>query len=104
MSAEVATTAAEWLRDIQASLLERATAFRDSNIVDVESPEQFREVVAAGKWARAWWAGTDAQERQLKEETGATIRCFPLEQPEGSGKCFLTGGDASEVALFARAY
>jgi len=101
---EVGARATEWLTDIQASLLARATEFRDSNIVDVETPEQFREVVTSGKWARAWWAGTDGQERGLKEETGATIRCFPLDQPGGTGRCFLTGEDASEVALFAKAY
>jgi prolyl-tRNA synthetase len=103
-TSEVGVQARAWLDDIQASLLKRATEFRDGNIVDVANPDQFREVIAAGKWARAWWAGTDAQERALKEETGATIRCFPMEQPGGTGACFLTGAEASEVALFARAY
>ncbi|MBC6955941.1 MAG: hypothetical protein DWB44_07165, partial [Chloroflexi bacterium] len=39
-----------------------------------------------------------------KEDTGASLRCFPLDQPGGSGKCFLTGKTADRVALFARAY
>ncbi len=103
-TAEVGHTAIEWLKDIQASLLQRAIEFRDSNIVDVENADQFRDVVGSGKWARAWWAGSDAQERQLKEETGATLRCYPLEQPGGTGACFLTGAEAGEVALFSRAY
>lgn len=40
----------------------------------------------------------------MKEETGATLRCFPLEQPKQGGICFLTGQQAQEVALFAKAY
>jgi prolyl-tRNA synthetase len=103
-TAEVGATAIAWLADIQAALLKRATEFRDRNIVDVTSHEQFRQVIEAGQWARMWWAGSDAQERALKEETGATIRCFPIDQPGGSGTCFTSGAEATEVALFARAY
>lgn len=103
-TAETGRTAIEWLNDIQATLLQRATEFRDSNIVDVEHADQFREVVGSGKWARVWWAGTDGQERALKEETGATLRCYPKDQPGGAGRCFLTGAAAQEVALFGKAY
>lgn len=101
---DVGRVAIEWLADIQQSLLERAIQFRDSNIVDVETPERFAEVIANGQWARAWWAGTGTDERKLKDETGATLRCFPLSQPGGTGRCFLTGAEASEVAVFAKAY
>lgn len=40
----------------------------------------------------------------MKEETSATLRCFPFDQPQHSGVCFLTGAPAKEVALFAKAY
>ncbi len=103
-TAEVAVTARQWLEEIQRDLLRRAIDFRDANIVDVTSVEQFRQVVAEGKWARCRWAGTDGEERALKEETGATIRCFPIDQPGGTAPCFLTGQEATEVALFAKAY
>lgn len=99
-----ATHATNWLEDIQKSLLERATAFRDENIVDVETMDGLREVIGENKWARVWWAGTDDQERAIKEETGGTIRCFPTDQPGGTGRCVLTGEEAKEVALFAKAY
>lgn len=98
------THAANWLDDIQKNLLAKATAFRDENIVDVETMDQLRETIAANKWARVWWAGTDEQERGIKEETGGTIRCFPIDQPGGTGRCVLTGEEAKEVALFAKAY
>ncbi len=63
-----------------------------------------RHCAAAGKWARGPWAGSDAQETQIKEETGATLRCFPFDQPEGPKTCFLTGQPATEVAIFSKAY
>jgi prolyl-tRNA synthetase len=100
----VNTHAAAWLDDIQQSLLKRATDFRDENIVDVETMDQLREVIGANKWGRVWWAGTDDQERAIKEETGGTIRCFPTDQPGGTGRCVFTGQEAKEVALFAKAY
>ncbi len=100
----VNTHAVNWLEDIQKNLLEKATAFRDANITDVETMDGLREVIADNKWARVWWAGTDAQERAIKEETGGTIRCFPVDQPGGTGRCVLTGEEAKEVALFAKAY
>ncbi len=103
-TAETGTTAVAWLEDIQRSLLEKAIAFRDANIVDVSSYDELKAAVAENKWARGWWAGSDEQEREIKAETGATIRCFPMEQPGGSGTCFFTGGEAAEVALFAKAY
>ena len=40
----------------------------------------------------------------MKEATTATLRCFPFDQPASVGKCFYTGADATEVAIFAKAY
>ena len=92
------------LADIQAGMLRQATAFRDANIVDVASYAELQAAVAAGQWARGGWAGSDAQEEQIKEETGATLRCFPFDQPEGAQTCLMTGGPAEEVAIFAKSY
>ena len=102
--AEVAVQARQWLDDIQATLLQRAIQFRDENIIHVADWEHFQSVVTRNQWARVWWAGSDEQERTIKEQTGATLRCFPLQQPAGGGTCFYTGEAAEQVALFARAY
>lgn len=102
--AEVGTAAQAMLDEIQANMLARATAFRDSNIIDVTTMEQFNAVVSNNQWARVWWAGTSEQETQIKNETGATLRCIPLDQPGGTGVCVLTGQAATEIALFAKAY
>lgn len=92
------------LVEIQENMLRQATEFRDANIHDISSYDELKEVVEKGGWARGWWAGTDAQEVTIREETGATLRCIPFDQPEGSGTCFLSGEPAKEVALFAKAY
>ncbi len=100
----VLAAAQELLADIQRSLLDDARAFRDAHIQDASSYDELREIVAAGEWARANWAGTDDEELLVKEETGATIRCFPFEQPDSLGECVISGRSAEKVALFAKAY
>jgi prolyl-tRNA synthetase len=52
--------------------------------VDVASYDELKAAVAKGKWARGGWAGSDEQEKQIKEETQAsgcgvsprTCRCW----------------------------
>jgi prolyl-tRNA synthetase len=100
----IAAAVHELLAEVQANLLQQATAFRDAHIQDVKTYDDLRQVIEAGEWARGWWAGSDADERRVKEETGATIRCFPFDQPAGPGACLLTGQPAREAALFAKAY
>ena len=92
------------LDDIQRNLLEDATSFRDKHICDASSYDELRQVIESGAWARAWWGGSDADELAVKDETGATLRCFPFEQPDGGGQCIMTGQNAQRVALFAKAY
>jgi len=102
--AEAPERIARLLEEIQAALLQRATEFRDANIHDVASYDELKAVIAAGGWGRGWWGGATEDEVRIKEETGATIRCIPFEQPDGAGVCFYTGRPAEKVALFAKAY
>jgi prolyl-tRNA synthetase len=92
------------LEDVQANMFKQAQDFRDSNIHDVKTYDEARQVIEAGGWARGWWNGSDDDERRVKEETGATLRCIPFDQPDGDGECFFTGALSQQVALFAKAY
>lgn len=47
---------------------------------------------------------SDEDEFKVKEETGATIRCFPFEQPSETRSCLMSGNSADEVAIFAKSY
>lgn len=91
------------LDEIQASLLAKATTFRDANTRDVASYDEFKKAVEFG-FARAFWCGAANCEAKIKEETKATMRCIPFEQESGSGACILCGKPAKERAIFARAY
>ncbi|KXK23567.1 MAG: prolyl-tRNA synthetase, partial [Chloroflexi bacterium OLB15] len=92
------------LDEIQASMLAQATAFRDANIFDVHSYDELRDVVEAGGFARGWWNGSNEDIARIKQETSATHRCYPLEQPGGEGTCLISGKPANKIAIFARAY
>jgi prolyl-tRNA synthetase len=91
------------LADVQNALLERARQFRDGNTHDANNYDDFKEVIQTG-FARVWWAGSNEDEQRVQEETKATLRCIPIEQPGGSGICFFTGQPADKIAIFARAY
>ncbi|MFH1171812.1 MAG: His/Gly/Thr/Pro-type tRNA ligase C-terminal domain-containing protein, partial [bacterium] len=59
----------ETLAAIQQNLLARATAFRDTNTVDVSTWKEFVEHIQNGKFVRAFWDGTAATEHTIKEKT-----------------------------------
>ena len=49
-------------------------------------------------------AGTDSDEDQVKQDTQATLRCFPFDSSASDGPCFLTGSADAKTAIFAKAY
>ncbi len=93
----------DMLRNIQDSLLARATKFRDANISEPSDYDAFQEAVTQG-FARAWWCGNVACEDKVKDDTRATTRCIPSDQPGGNGACIVCGQSAEEITIFARAY
>lgn len=100
---QLAKQVREMLADIQSSLLAKATEFRDANIHDPKDYAELKEVVQNG-WALSWWCGSADCEAKIKEETKATTRCIPLDQPGGSGPCIYCGAPASEKVYFAKSY
>ncbi len=91
------------LDDIHANMLRKATEFRDAHIFEPETYDEFREVVGRG-WAYVWWCGSPECEARIKEDTKATNRVIPLEQPGGEGRCIYCGAPARLKAIFAKAY
>jgi len=101
--AGLAAAVADLLVEVQASMLARAIAFRDANIHDPGSFAELAAVVRDG-WAFSWWCGRKECEAKVKDETKATTRNMPLDQPAGSGKCIVCGEPAEKKVYFARAY
>ena len=101
--AGIAEAARSVLAMIQSDMLKRATEFREANTHEPKSYAEFKSIVEDG-FARAWWCGERQCEAEIKEETKATTRCLPLDQPGGSGVCVHCGKPAAEVAIFGKAY
>ena len=91
------------LVDIQHNLYDRALTFRTNHTADVATYDDLKAQVERG-FARCYWAGTIEDEKQIQEETKATIRCIPLDQPSSTGKCVYTGRETTQQVIFARAY
>jgi len=95
----------ELLEEIQQNLFNRALSFRNDHITEVNSFEEFKEVIEnKGGFVSAHWDGTIETENKIKELTKATIRCIPNKAKEEVGTCVLTGEKSSRKVLFAKAY
>jgi len=96
-------TVKETLDTIQTAMLQAATEFRDANIHDPADYEELKQIVQKG-WALAWWCESAECEAKVKEDTKATTRVIPFDQPEDSGKCVICGKEAHKKVYFAKAY
>ncbi len=91
------------LEEIHNAMYEKAQGFLERHTYRPKDYDEFKEVVKDG-FARVWWDGATADETRIKEETKATLRCLPLETPEGRGTCFYSGRETNQVAVFGRGY
>ena len=99
----LAATVSEMLGTIQATMLQQATEFRDTNIHDPKDYEELKQAVTSG-WALSWWCESKDCEARVKEDTKATTRVIPFDQPEGTEKCIVCGEKAEKKVYFAKAY
>jgi len=91
------------LVEIQKALFDRALAFREANTFEPKEYGELKDIVEKG-FAFAYWCGSAACEEKIKQEMKATLRCIPLGQNTGPGKCLVCNEAAAEKAYFARAY
>lgn len=95
---------ANLLEDIQNNIYTKARNFRDSHIFEVNSYDEFKELIEKGGFVLAHWDGTTETEERVKEETKATIRCIPLDGDTTPGTCIFTGKPSERRVIFARNY
>jgi prolyl-tRNA synthetase len=100
---DIAGMVGNMLNEIQAGMLAKALAFRESRTLEPKDYAEFKTAVETG-FARSFWCGSANCEAKIKEETKATMRCIPLEQAGGDGKCIFCGNAAKEKGIFAKAY
>ena len=99
--------ATDILQEIHDTLLQRATEFRDANMVPCDSLDAFHAHWAQDNpgWLITPWGGTPEQEDELSKQHKITIRCLPLDQQDGQeAKCFLTGHGTKARAIWGRSY
>jgi prolyl-tRNA synthetase len=93
------------LDEIQENLYKKAFDFREEHITEVNTFEEFKEVLKTkGGFISAHWDGTAETEEKIKELTKATIRCIPLDAKEKEGKCVFSGNKSVRRVLFSKAY
>lgn len=95
----------ELLARIQNDLFEKALSYRNEHITEVNSFEEFKEVLENKTgFVAAHWDGTAETEEKIKDLTKATIRCIPLDRKLEEGTCVFSGGKSVGRVLFAKAY
>ena len=94
------------LDTIQKNMYDKALAFRDANVIKVDTWEEFKQKIENGGFLLCHWDGTSETEEKIKEETKATIRCIPIDSCvcEEDGKCVYSGKPSKRRVIFARAY
>ena len=93
------------LTTIQEDIYKKALTFRDENITEVNSYEEFKKVLEEkGGFISAHWDGSAEEEEQIKNETKATIRCIPLKNKLENGTSLISGKESQQRVIFAKAY
>jgi prolyl-tRNA synthetase len=102
---QVASVLAGMVESVQAGLFKRALDFREANTHATNDWSEFKEIIGGdGGFVKAYWNGSAEVEEKIKNETKATIRCIPFDQPEEGGKCIFTGEPATRQVIFSKAY
>ena len=102
------------LQQIQSNLLEEATEFRDTNMQNIDSMEEFIKFFTPsnkekpeihGGFALCHWAGSNEEEEKIAKDYKVTIRCIPHgDQFSEEGTCILTGKPSNRRVVFSKAY
>ncbi len=94
------------LVEIQENIFHQAKLLRETRSYKVDTFETFKNILEGDNpgFIYAHWDGTTETELKIKEETGATIRCIPLDNPKEDGVCVYSGKPSTQRVVFAKAY
>lgn len=106
--ADVTEAVAELLKEIQTNLFDKALKMREEKTSTAENIDEFKKNLKENPgFIKAMWCGDRSCEDNIKEETGASIRCIPFDNEQEvlfEGQCVCCGKPAGKMAYFARAY
>jgi prolyl-tRNA synthetase len=98
------------LEEMQKRLYEKSQKFTLENTHEVESYDEFKKTLEEkGGFIKAHWCGDTKCEKEIQNETKATIRCIPFENKGGRpayrrGKCIRCNKEGKYEVLFAKSY
>ncbi len=96
------------LKEIQTNLFNKALNMREEKTSTAENIDEFKKNLKENPgFIKAMWCGDRSCEDNIKEETGASIRCVPFDHEQEvlyEGQCVCCGKPAGKMAYFARAY
>ncbi|CAH8770038.1 proline--tRNA ligase [Paenibacillus dendritiformis] len=93
------------LDDVHQEMYERAREFRDDHFYSVDTIDEMKGLMEEKRgFTLAGWCGSDACEKHVKDETGATSRNIPFAAQESKKTCLVCGEEAKHTVVFARAY
>ncbi|MBD5445935.1 MAG: proline--tRNA ligase [Mycoplasma sp.] len=94
-----------YFKEYDSNLYNKANKFLNKSIVKVNNLDEFKEAIKNKKIVLANWAGSEDDEKKLKELTGASSRCIKFDSKKDTNKkCFFTNNKNAIEVYFARAY
>lgn len=76
----------------------------EEKTVESNDWEDFKKQIELGNFVLAHWSGDEKVEKQIKDDTGATIRCIPFDSKEEKGICIKSGDPSERRVIFSKAY
>lgn len=101
---DLVKTVNKLLVTIQKNLFKKALAYRKARTKKADSWSKFVKLIDEGNFVLAHWSGDADVETAIKDETGATVRCIPFDQPAEEGKCIKSGKPSHKRVIFAKSY
>ena len=110
--AEFVANASKILQSIQDDLYQKALAYRDANMVKINSLDELKAFFTPknedkpeihGGFALVHWAD-DPSIIELLKDMKLTHRCLPLNFPEDPGHCIFTGKPVKRRSIIAKSY
>ncbi|RME77292.1 proline--tRNA ligase, partial [Candidatus Woesearchaeota archaeon] len=102
---DVAQVVEELLEAMHNDLYDKALELQERLTVSTNSYEEFKKMIEARKRVQVSFCGREECEEKVKEETGASSRCQPLDDPEPKHEtCFACKEAATANFYFSKSY
>lgn len=110
---EIASYVISSLSEMQRAIHDRALAFRDANMIEIDdnkdfyayfTPQNPEQPEIHGGFAISHWCGDTSCEEKIKDDLKVTIRCIPFDAKEEKGSCICCGRESRRRVIFAKSY